>query len=218
MNGETVLWPQRRIDPRRDRVEVDGRAVDDHAERVVLALHKPEGFITSRTDPAGRETVYDLLGDFGRWVFPVGRLDRDSSGLLLLTNDHRLGHSLTDPERHVPKTYHVLVHGVPDGEALRALREGVRLADGVQTRPAVVRSLGSARGRTWLEVVLVEGRNRQVRRMCATVGHRVERLVRVAVGGIALGDLPPGAWRQLSDPEVSALRRTPRDAGAGTPR
>ena len=212
VDGQVVLWPQRRIDPRRSRVEVDGKRVGDQTERVVIALHKPVGYVTSRLDPRGRPTVYDLLGDVGAWVFPVGRLDRDSSGLLVVTNDHRLGQQLTDPERHVPKTYHVRVSGLPDGNALRILRQGTPLPGGTLTRPARVRLLGTTRGgESWLEIVLTEGKNRQVRRMCAAVGHEVQELARVRIGGLVLGDLPPGGWRRLSPDEVERLaapRRT----------
>jgi 23S rRNA pseudouridine2605 synthase len=171
---------------------------------LVIALHKPVGLVTTRTDPGGRATVYDALGDLGRWVFPVGRLDRDSSGLLLLTNDHRLGERLTSPEHAVPKTYHVRVAGLPEAAALAALREGVPL-DGVLTRPARVRVLGSLRGSCWLEIVLREGRNRQLRRMCALVGHEVLQLVRVAVGRLTLGGLAPGEWRELRPDELTLL-------------
>ena len=114
---------------------VDGRRVGDETPRVVLAFHKPKGVVTTRADPGGRPTVYDALGDVGRWVFPVGRLDRDTSGLLILTNDHRLGERLTSPDHHVPKTYHARVAGVPDAEALRALREGLPLDDGTLDAP-----------------------------------------------------------------------------------
>jgi pseudouridine synthase len=206
VGGQVERFPARRIDPRRDEVKVDGRRVGDDTERIVLVLHKPAGYITSRGDPGGRPTVYDLLGDVGRWVFPVGRLDRDTSGLLVLTNDHRLGQRLTDPEAHVPKRYHARVRGVPDEEAVRALREGVPLGDGSASRPATVRPLGTARaGSTWLEIVLTEGKNRQVRRMCAAVGHDVEELVRVAVGRLEIGDLAPGQWRQLEPADVASL-------------
>ena len=206
VNGKPVFAPQRRIDPRLARVTVDGKRVGDDTERIVLALHKPAGYITSRLDPGGRRTVYDLIADVDRWVFPVGRLDRDTTGLLVLTNDHRLGQRLTDPEHHVPKTYHVLVDGVPDEGALRALREGVPLGDGTLSRPALVAPLGAARGgRTWLEIVLREGKNRQVRRMCAAVGHEVQELSRVAIGALRLGDLPPGKWRRLTAAEVRRL-------------
>lgn len=205
VDGQVVHWPQRRIDPKRQRVTVDGRPVGDDTERVVLMLHKPKGLITTRTDPGGRPTVYSLLGDLGRWVFPVGRLDRDTSGLLVLTNDHRLGQRLTDPEQHVPKTYHVRVQGVPSAEALRVLREGAPLGGGELARPAQVRSLGSRRDGTWLEVVLTEGKNRQVRRMCGAVGHDVLDLVRVRVGRLGLGDLAPGHWRRLDRAEIARL-------------
>jgi 23S rRNA pseudouridine2605 synthase len=206
VDGRPVTAPQRRLDPGRALVTVDGLRVGDDTERVVLALHKPAGYITSRLDPGGRPTVYALIAEVDRWVFPVGRLDRDSSGLLLLTNDHRLGQRLTDPEHHVPKTYHVRVDGVPDQAALRALREGVPLGDGTLSRPAGVTPLGAARGGgAWLEVVLTEGKNRQIRRMCAAVGHEVRELIRVAIGGLGLGELPPGAWRRLSAAEARRL-------------
>jgi pseudouridine synthase len=206
VGGRVVRWPQHRIDPRRDRVSVDGDPVSDATERIVLALHKPAGYVTTRVDPGGRPTVYALLGDVGRWVFPVGRLDRDTSGLLILTNDHRLGQRLTDPAHRVPKTYHVRVNGVPDAETLRALRDGVPLGDGTLTLPARVRPLGAARdGSAWLEIVLTEGKNRQVRRMCAALGHEVRTLARVKVGGLPLGELPPGEWRRLPPADVARL-------------
>jgi 23S rRNA pseudouridine2605 synthase len=232
VDGAVELSPSRWIDPSRARVSVDGRPVGDETPRVVLAFHKPVGFVTTRVDPGGRPTVYDALGDVGRWVFPVGRLDRDTSGLLVLTNNHRLGERLTSPAHHVPKTYHARVVGVPDGEALRALREGLPLDDGTLTRPARVRVLGTARGAsnerprprgrgspapggqgsTWLEIVLTEGKNRQVRRMGAAVGHEVLELVRVRIGRLGLGDLAPGEWRELDPEEVRGLV-TPSRAG-----
>ena len=216
VNGTAERSPSRWIDPDRDRVDVDGRRVGDETPRVVLAFHKPVGVVTTRADPGGRKTVYDALGDVGSWVFPVGRLDRDTSGLLILTNDHRLGERLTSPDHHVPKTYHARVRGVPDAEALRALREGLPLDDGTLTRPARVRALGTARGEagvsqpegqgtTWLELVLTEGKNRQVRRMCAAVGHDVLDLVRVRIGRLGLGELAPGEWRELRPDDVYLL-------------
>jgi 23S rRNA pseudouridine2605 synthase len=231
VNGALERSPSRWIDPFHDQVVVDGRPADDGTPRVVLALHKPAGFITTRVDPAGRPTVYDALGDVGRWVFPVGRLDRDTPGLLILTNDHRLGERLTSPDHHVPKTYHARVLGIPDREALRALRDGVALDDGTVTRPAKVRVLGTPRsapasrpptkgesprgskgrggregqGSTWLEIVLTQGKNRQVRRMGTAVGHEVVELARVRVGRLDLGDLPSGEWRELEAREVEAL-------------
>jgi len=206
VNGRVVLFPQRRIDPRRDRVTVDGARVGDETERVVLALHKPAGYITSRGDPGGRSTVYELLGDVGRWVFPVGRLDRDTSGLLILTNDHRLGQLLTDPDHRVPKTYHALVAGVPDRASVRALREGVPIGAGMVSRPAAVHVKGVAREGTWLEIVLTEGKNRQVRRMCAAVGHEVKDLARVGIGTLGLSGLAAGEWRRLEAREIEMLQ------------
>ncbi len=217
VDGHTEREPTRWIDPRRHRVEVDGRPVGDDTPRVAIALNKPTGFVTTRADPGGRPTVYDALGEVGRWLFPVGRLDRDSSGLLILTNDHRLGERLTSPEAHVPKTYHVRVAGVPEATALQALREGVVLDDGQPTRPARVRAIGSPRGAllaeagetgsSWLEIVLTEGRNRQVRRMCAAAGHDVLELVRVGVGQLRLATLglAEGEWRELTEAEIRRL-------------
>ncbi|HEY8232351.1 MAG TPA: pseudouridine synthase [Vicinamibacteria bacterium] len=212
VRGRTCRSPRRRVDPERDAIVVDGRRVSEGVERVVIALHKPVGLVTTRVDPRGRPTVYDALQGLPRWVFPVGRLDRDSSGLLVFTNDHRLGQQLTSPEAHVPKTYHVRVRGVPDAGALAALRDGTTLDDGVTTRPAAVRVIGAARGddapSCWLEIVLTEGRNRQLRRMGAAVGHEVVELVRVAIGAFRLGALAPGEWRELAPAEVAELLAT----------
>jgi len=211
VNGTRERAASRFIDPGRDRVLVDGRRASDDSPRVVIAFHKPQGLVTTRADPGGRPTVYDALGENPRWVFPVGRLDRDRSGLLILTNDHRLGERLTSPEHHVAKSYHARVRGVPDADALRALREGVTLADGSLTRPAAVRVIGATRGAaagsSWLEIVLSEGKNRQVRRMGAAVGHEVLELVRVRIGRLSLGGLglAPGEWRELAPGEVEQL-------------
>jgi 23S rRNA pseudouridine2605 synthase len=168
----------------------------------VLALHKPSGVVTTRRDERGRRTVYDLLPPDLPWLHPAGRLDADSEGLLILTNDSSLSSRLTDPESHVPKTYHVTLDDRPTEDTLSRLRQGVELPKG-QTRPVQVRRLEED-GRV-LEMVLTEGRNRQIRRMAWAVGHRVRRLVRVAIGGLALGDLEVGAWRELGDEERRLL-------------
>ena len=185
-------------------------AVDDQEVRplasVVIAFHKPRGVVTTRVERSGRLTVYDVLGDVGAWVFPVGRLDRDTSGLLIFTNDHTIGERLTNPQQHLPKTYHARVRGTMLPDALGVLCGGVALPDGSTTRPAEARVLGQCRdGTSWVEIIVTEGRNRQVRRMCSIVGHDVVDLVRVRIGGLSLSELPPGQWRQLSSPEVERL-------------
>jgi len=219
VNGRVERSPRSRIDPGRDRILVDGRRVGTSGgrDRLVLALHKPVGLVTTRSDPGGRPTVYEALADLDRWVFPVGRLDRDTSGLLIFTNDSALGAQLTDPRHHVPRTYHARVRGHPDAGALGALRAGMDLGDGALSRPALVRLLGSPRprasstpdppgaGSSWLELVLTEGKNRQVRRMCAHVGHTVFDLVRVRIGRLDLGTLAPGQWRALSPDDIHLL-------------
>jgi 23S rRNA pseudouridine2605 synthase len=183
----------------RDVVEVDGRRVAPQRLAYVL-LHKPPGVVTTASDPHGRPTVVDLVGHDAR-VVPVGRLDADTTGVLLLTNDGRLAHRLAHPRYGVPKVYEAEVEGTPGPEALAALREGVELEDG-QTAPAEVRVLGPGR----VELVLHEGRKRQVKRMLEAVGHPVERLHRSRYAGLALDSLGPGEWRELSPEELRQLR------------
>ncbi|MFO0925603.1 MAG: pseudouridine synthase [Gemmataceae bacterium] len=179
--------------------------------RCVVALHKPRGIVTTRQDERGRRTVFDLLPPELPYVFPAGRLDADSEGLLILTNDSGVAVQLTDPEHHLAKTYRVTVTGRPDESALDQLRQGVELADG-PTRPAGVRLVRTRPTSSVLEVTLTEGRNRQVRRMLAAVGHKVRRLVRTAIGGLPLGDLPPGSCRVLTAPEIARLLDRPEQS------
>ncbi|HXF97213.1 MAG TPA: pseudouridine synthase [Gaiellaceae bacterium] len=186
-----------------DVVEVDGRRVRPQPLAYVL-LHKPAGVVTTASDPQGRPTVVELVRHPAR-VVPVGRLDADTTGALLLTNDGRLAHRLAHPRYGVPKVYEAEVEGAPGPEALRALREGVELEEG-RTAPARVRVLGRGRGTTLLELVLHEGRKRQVRRMCAAVGHPVRRLHRARYAGLDLQGLAPGEWRELTKEEVAQLR------------
>lgn len=182
------------------RVAVDGTPLEGPEERVVYALNKPRGVLSTAHDPYGRPTVLGLV-DERRRLYPVGRLDADSAGLILLTNDGELAHRLTHPRFEVPKTYRVRVAGgTPRERALRELREGVLLDDGT-TGPARVR----ARGDDEIEITISEGRNRQVRRMCDAVGHPVVSLERVRLGSLELGDLPPGDHRRLGAEEVAAL-------------
>jgi 23S rRNA pseudouridine2605 synthase len=226
VDGELVRDPARDVDER-NRVEVDGRLLAGPEPRVVYALHKPVGVLSTARDTHGRPTVLELLEERRR-LYPVGRLDADSSGLILLTNDGALAERLTHPRYEVPRTYRVRVAGGPVGErALRALRTGIELEDG-PTAPARVRRLSqrahSPEGRVGrsaadpqplegeeLELTIREGRNRQVRRMCEAVGHPVLALRRVAFGPLRLGGLEPGAHRRLGEAELRKLR----DAGRG---
>ncbi len=206
VDGRVVTEPLTWVDLDRQRVTRDGDEPRPAAP-LTIALHKPHGVVTTRRDERGRATVYDLLPAGLPWVFPAGRLDADSEGLLILTNDSGLAMRLTAPEHHVAKVYHVTVRGTPAAETLAHLRRGVRLREGL-TRPAQVRLLNQGGNTTIVEMVLTEGRNRQIRRMWAAVGHRVRRLVRVAIGGFRLSDLAPGAHRRLSPAEVRRLTPT----------
>jgi 23S rRNA pseudouridine2605 synthase len=208
VNDHPVLDPARDVSDA-DEVTVDGRPVRQPTQRAVYAVNKPIGVVSTARDTHGRPTVVSLVPEEVR-LYPVGRLDIDSSGLILLTNDGALAHQLTHPRFEVVKTYVVEVARAPVGDrALRALRTGVRLTDGL-TAPAGVRRLAADR----LQVTLHEGRNRQVRRMCAAVGHPVRALERVGFGPLRLGRLAPGDHRRLSEAEVAALAK----AGSGARR
>jgi 23S rRNA pseudouridine2605 synthase len=198
------------------RVAVDGRVLDGPESRAVYVVHKPVGVLSTVRDTHGRPTVVELVPADARRLYPVGRLDADTSGLMLLTNDGELAHRLTHPRFEVPRTYRAVVGGPPLREAaLSALRRGVELEEGL-TAPARARRLGPHE----LELTLHEGRKRQVRRMCDAVGHPVRSLIRVRFGPITLGRLAPGAQRRLSEAEISRLRaasgRRPGRSSSGT--
>jgi pseudouridine synthase len=182
-------------------------------ERIYLLLYKPTGYLTTYKDPEGRPTVYDLIRDVGTYLSPVGRLDLDTSGLLLMTNDNRFTERVTNPASHVPKTYLVKASTVLTDEHLQRLRGGIELSDG-PTRPAAVTRVRGPDKYTHFEITLTEGRNRQVRRMVEALGARVLKLVRVKVGPIGIGKLPIGTWRLLTRAEVEAF--TPRQSRAAT--
>jgi len=203
VNGKIVKDPERWVDLDRDRVTLDSKPLRRATPRYVL-LYKPKGYLTTYRDPQGRCTVYDLVGNLGTWVAPVGRLDLDTTGLLLLTNDTDFAERVMNPESKVPKTYQVKTATKLDETQVEQLRRGVELADG-PTRPAIVTILRETPKYSHLELVLTEGRNRQVRRMIEAVGSKVLKLVRTALGPIRIGDLPIGKWRELTEEEVRAL-------------
>jgi len=202
VDGEKVREQGMRVDPAKAVVRVDGMRVTAPTGMVHLALNKPVGMVTAMTDPEGRPTVGDLVVGRRERLFHVGRLDADTEGLLLLTNDGELAHRLTHPSRGVEKEYLVEVVGSPSRGALRALREGVELEDG-RTAPAKASAVAPG----VLRLVIHEGRNRQVRRMCEAIGHPVTRLVRTRIGPLTDTRLAPGEWRQLTPEEVAALAR-----------
>ena len=215
VNGQIVTKLGTRVDPLRDEIVVDGQSLASVTPLIYLLLHKPPGYLSTTDDPHGRPTVMDLLSISQR-IYPVGRLDMDSEGLLLLTNDGPLTQRLTHPRYRHEREYKVLVTGQPRRQALQALRQGVELEDG-KTSPARVRltqSESAPRGTTWLRIILREGRKRQVRRMCAAVGHPVQRLIRLRMGPLYLGDLKPGESRRLTRQEVKSLR-TSASVGQG---
>ncbi len=205
VDGERVTDPARGITGK-EAITVDGRALGSMPERVVFAVNKPAGVVSTARDTHGRPTVVSLVPAGGARLYPVGRLDADTTGLILLTNDGALANELTHPRFEVPKVYRARLAGGPVGErALRALRQGVDLDDG-RTAPARARRLGAHE----IELTLREGRKRQVRRMCEAVGHRVLDLRRVAFGPLRLGNLPEGAHRRLSAGEVQSLHGAAR--------
>ena len=204
VNGRITRDPDRWVDMERDRVRLDDRPLEVR-KRLYVLLYKPAGYLTTYKDRDGRPTVYDLVADVGTFLSPAGRLDLDTSGLLLMTNDNQLAERVTNPDSHVPKTYLVEASAVLTDAQLQQLRDGIELSDG-PTRPARVTRLRDSPGYTHFEITLTEGRNRQVRRMVEALGARVLKLVRVRIGSIAIGTLPIGRWRMLTPAEVAALK------------
>ena len=204
VNGRIVRDPDLWVDLERDRVTFDDEPLEP-GQRTWLLLNKPQGYLTTYRDPKGRPTVYDLLPDRDRYLFPVGRLDLDTSGLLIMTNDTAFAELLTNPAHHVPKTYLVEASKHLDDAKLEDLRQGLTLSDG-PTRPAVVSRLRDMEGGTVFEITITEGRNRQVRRMVESSGAKVLKLVRTAIGPIEIGDLAIGSARELTAAEVEQLR------------
>jgi 23S rRNA pseudouridine2605 synthase len=207
VNGTVVRKLGSQADPAKDSIKVDGKRVKTAIAPLYFALHKPSGIITTLNDPRHRPDLSQLTHRLGekRRVFPVGRLDFNSEGLLLLTNDGELARRITHPRFGVKKVYRVKLSACPTEKELAILRQGIRLEDGVAA-PARVRVVEKLKKNAWVEIEIQEGRNREVRRMFAALGYFVEKLVRVRVGAVTLGSLPPGGLRSLSPAEIRALK------------
>ena len=207
VNGETVRELGTKADPAKDAIKVDGRRIKTEITHRYIVLYKPKGYVTTRSDPEKRRTVMDLIGQ-GDYIYPVGRLDYDSEGLLLMMTDGDLAARLMHPRHEVDKVYEVIVAGVPDAKAIAKLRKGVFI-EGGRTSPATVHvenTVKGARPTTKLTITIHEGRNRQIRKMCSAVGLPVRDLRRVKMGPIGLGRLKPGQWRDLTPDEVRRLQ------------
>jgi pseudouridine synthase len=206
VNGVIAFDPDQWVDLDRDRISLDGKPLRA-ASKTYILLYKPKGYLTTYRDPEGRPTVYDLLTDADRWLSPVGRLDLDTSGLLLMTNDTNFVELITNPDHKVAKTYQVKTATLVSDEQIERLRQGVQLNDG-PTRPAVVDRVRDGPRHSHLEIAITEGRNRQVRRMIEAIGSKVSKLVRIAIGPIRIGELQIGKWRPLTADELKALGQT----------
>jgi pseudouridine synthase len=205
VNGKLVQTPDHWVDFARDKVTLDDRLVEP-GQQIYLLLYKPTGYLTTFKDPEGRPTVYDLIQDTGRWVVPVGRLDQDTSGLLLLTSDTQFAERVTNPDYKIPKTYLVKASTLLTDEQLQQLRAGVALSDG-PTKSAEVKRVRDSAKYSFIEITIHEGRNRQVRRMIEALGSKVLKLVRIQIGALRIGNLPIGRYRELTSPEVAMLAK-----------
>jgi 23S rRNA pseudouridine2605 synthase len=207
VNGDTVRELGTKADPVTDDIRVDGRRVKPAERHRYLLLNKPKGYVTTRSDPQRRPTVMELVGGVREYVYPVGRLDFDTEGLLLLTNDGDLAARLTHPRHEVPRVYEVQVLGVPDAHDIERLSRGVTI-EGRRTQPAHVQlAPGRHEGHATLRITISEGRNRQVRKMFEAIGHPVDYLRRIAIGPLKDARLREGQWRDLTEAEVAALRK-----------
>jgi len=206
VNGKIISDSNHWVDLEHDRVTMDGKPVAA-GEKYYLLLYKPKGYLTTARDPEGRPTIYQLLTGVSQWVFPVGRLDLDTSGLLLLTNDSQFAERITNPAFKVRKTYLVKSQTRLSSEQLDRLRQGVQLKDG-PTRPAQIDWLRDAGNHTFFEITITEGRNRQIRRMLEAIESKVSKLVRIAIGPLAIGTLQIGHWRELTPAELRLLDHT----------
>ncbi|MBF0496251.1 MAG: rRNA pseudouridine synthase [Deltaproteobacteria bacterium] len=220
VNNQIITTRGVKADPTRDTILLDGVPLAGPGAPVILKMNKPINVVTTLDDPQGRPTVADLVADFGRRVYPIGRLDFDTEGLLLLTNDGELAHRIQHPSFQAPKVYKVKVEGRVGDETLDRLRQGVEI-DGRMTAPALVDLLKVYQDRSWLEITLIEGRNRQIKLMCELVGHPALRIKRTSVGPIKLGSLKPGQYQRLTFAETVGLKKlvglVTRDRDSGPP-
>jgi pseudouridine synthase len=206
VNGRIVRDPNCWVAPGQDVIQLNGRRLKP-ARKVYRLFYKPKGVITSHGDPEGRKTVYDCLGEDSGWLFPVGRLDKDTSGLLMLTNDTEFADFVTNPDSQVLKTYLVKANALLSDETIARLNVGVEMKRGDRAQPVCVRRLEDRGKYTWLEIVLSEGKNREARRMIEAVGFKVLKLVRTRIGPLTLEGLEVGKWRALTAAEVAAIRQ-----------
>jgi pseudouridine synthase len=213
VNGKVVTAAGVKVDPARDRIQVGGEVIDLSQTRQYILMYKPRGYITTLDDEKGRKKVTDLLKEGTGRVYPVGRLDYDSEGLLLLTNDGDLTYALTHPKHHIPKTYLVRVEGAPEAVKLKEMEKGLPLEDGL-TAPARVRLKGQSEGNALLEITVYEGRKHQVKRMCEHIGHPAIRLKRIKFGDLRIDELKPGQYRNLTGDELRMLKEK---VGLGKP-
>jgi 23S rRNA pseudouridine2605 synthase len=201
LNGSVCRNPSIRLSLSSDKIAVDGKPVSSRHRVLYIAMHKPSGVVTTRADERRRKTVYDVLGDVGRWVFPIGRLDKETSGLLLFTNDTRFGELLTNPNSRIPKTYRVVLDRPISSSYIRRMEQGMEL-EGERLRPARIRVVAT----NACTMTIVEGKNRQIRRMWEQFGYWVLELTRTRIGELRLEDLAPGTWRHLSKTEIATLK------------
>jgi 23S rRNA pseudouridine2605 synthase len=203
INGKAAV-PGMKADPFKDHIKVKNKLVITHQVAVYMAFHKPRGCLTTLSDPKGRTTIMSYLKSLKSGIYPVGRLDYNSEGIILLTNDGDFAQTILHPKNKIEKTYHVKVTGVLDEEELEKLGSGIKLEDGM-TKPALVKKLEKLKSNSWLEITIYEGKNRQIRRMFEHLGHTVKRLIRVSIGPVKLGTLPAGRYRNLTEREMNSL-------------
>jgi pseudouridine synthase len=205
VNGVVVTHLGIKADPQKDHIRVDGKPISTFEPKVYLVLNKPRGCVTTLDDPLGRPTIRDFLHGEKKRAYPVGRLDFDSEGLLILTNDGEFHHRLTHPRYGIPRTYLVKVKGIPDPGAMRRMRDGIALEDGV-TLSAKVQIVKRLKRNSWMRLIVYEGRNKLIKRMCDAISHPVIRLRRIRYGSLALGDLKLGKYRYLTSREIDELK------------